>query len=94
MLVIGILGNGFFGAGIRAVQEREQNILRRFKVAPISPLPILGASLTTGLLLFIPAILLTLILARWLYGMPIPDRPAVADRLFSRSARSPFAASA
>ena len=75
VLVIGILGNGFFGAGIRAVQEREQNILRRFKVAPISPLPILGASLTTGLLLFIPAILLTLSLARALYGMPIPDRP-------------------
>src|SRR5205807_584402 len=32
VLVIGILGNGFFGAGIRAVQEREQNILRRYKV--------------------------------------------------------------
>ncbi len=75
VLVIGILGNGFFGAGIRAVQEREQNILRRFKVAPISPLPILGASLTTGLLLFIPAILLTVGLARGIYGMPIPDRP-------------------
>ena len=75
VLVIGILGNGFFGAGIRAVQEREQNILRRFKVAPISPLPILGASLTTGLLLFIPAILLTVGLARGLYGMPVPDRP-------------------
>ena len=75
VLVIGILGNGFFGAGIRAVQEREQNILRRFKVAPISPLPILVASLTTGLLLFIPAIVLTFSLARGIYGMPIPDRP-------------------
>ena len=74
VLVIGILGNGFFGAGLRAVQEREQNILRRFKVTPISPLPILGASLTTGLLLFIPAIVLTLSLARILYGMPVPDR--------------------
>ena len=35
--VIGILGNGLFGAGMRAVQERENNILRRYKVAPISP---------------------------------------------------------
>ena len=75
VLVIGILGNGFFGAGLRAVQEREQNILRRFKVTSISPVPILGASLTTGLLLFIPAIVLTFGLARGLYGMPIPDRP-------------------
>src|SRR5258708_2304527 len=36
---IGILGTGFFGAGMRAVQEREENILRRYKVAPITPLP-------------------------------------------------------
>ncbi len=78
VLVIGVLGNGFFGAGIRAVQEREQNILRRFKVAPISPIPILGASLTTGLLLFIPSILLTFTLARSLYGMAVPARPISA----------------
>jgi imidazolonepropionase-like amidohydrolase/ABC-type multidrug transport system permease subunit len=75
VLVIGILGNGFFGAGLRAVQEREQNILRRFKVTPITPVPILCASLTTGLLLFVPAIALTFTLARTLYGMPFPDRP-------------------
>jgi ABC-2 type transporter len=48
VLVIGILGNGFFGAGIRAVQEREQNILRRYKVTPITPVPILVASLATA----------------------------------------------
>src|SRR5256714_7443965 len=42
--VIGILGNGLFGAGMRAVQEREMNILRRYKVAPISALPLLVAS--------------------------------------------------
>jgi imidazolonepropionase-like amidohydrolase/ABC-type multidrug transport system permease subunit len=75
VLVIGVLGNGFFGAGIRAVQEREQNILRRFKVAPITPLPILAASLTTGLLLFIPSVLLTFALARTLYAMVLPARP-------------------
>ena len=27
--VIGILGNGLFGAGMRAVQDRETNVLRR-----------------------------------------------------------------
>jgi len=27
--VLGILGNGLFGAGIRAAQDREANILRR-----------------------------------------------------------------
>ncbi len=39
VLIIGVLGNGFFGAGMRAVQDRETNVLRRFKVAPISAAP-------------------------------------------------------
>src|SRR5881275_1690657 len=49
VMVIGILGNGLFGAGMRAVQDRETNILRRYKVAPISALPLMVASTVTGL---------------------------------------------
>ena len=52
VLIIGILGNGLFGAGIRAVQEREANILRRYKVTPISPAPLLVASVVTGWILY------------------------------------------
>jgi imidazolonepropionase-like amidohydrolase/ABC-type multidrug transport system permease subunit len=74
VLTIGILGTGFFGAGIRAVQEREANILRRFKVAPISPAPMLVASLLTGLLNFLPSALLIVVLAHFIYGMPVPER--------------------
>jgi imidazolonepropionase-like amidohydrolase/ABC-type multidrug transport system permease subunit len=72
VLIIGILGNGFFGGGMRAVQDREANILRRFKVAPITALPILTASLVTGLLNYFPAALLVMVLAHFLYGMPVP----------------------
>lgn len=74
VLVLGILGNGLFGAGMRAVQEREANILRRFKVAPISPIPILVASMVTGWVLYIPSVLLVLGLAHLFYGMEIPER--------------------
>jgi ABC-2 type transport system permease protein len=74
VLNIGILGSGFFGAGIRAVQEREANILRRFKVAPISAAPILVASLTTGLLNFLPSAVMMVLLAHFLYGMELPQR--------------------
>jgi ABC-2 type transport system permease protein len=74
--VLGIVANGFFGAGMRAVQEREANILRRFKVAPIGPLPLLIASLASGLILFLPAVMAVLLIARLRYGMPIPERPA------------------
>ncbi len=74
VLVLGILGNGLFGAGMRAVQEREANVLRRFKVAPISPLPILVASMVTGWVLYLPSVALVLGLAYFLYGMALPDR--------------------
>jgi imidazolonepropionase-like amidohydrolase/ABC-type multidrug transport system permease subunit len=72
VLVMGILGNGLWGAGMRSVQEREANILRRFKVTPISPLPILVASMLSGWLLFLPMLLLLVGLAHYLYAMPIP----------------------
>jgi imidazolonepropionase-like amidohydrolase/ABC-type multidrug transport system permease subunit len=70
--VIGTLGSGLFGAGMRAVMEREMNILRRYKVTPISPLPLLVASVLTGWILFMPNILLLLALAHFMYGMPWP----------------------
>jgi imidazolonepropionase-like amidohydrolase/ABC-type multidrug transport system permease subunit len=72
VLVIGILGNGLMGAGIRAVQEREANILRRYKVTPISPLPLLVASVVIGWILYMPNVLLIFTLAHFIYGMPWP----------------------
>jgi len=73
VLIIGILGNGFFGAGIRAVQEREANILRRYKVTPTTAAPHLIASLATGWILYMPNVLLIFGLAHFLYGMPWPE---------------------
>jgi imidazolonepropionase-like amidohydrolase/ABC-type multidrug transport system permease subunit len=72
VLIIGILGNGLMGAGIRAVQEREANILRRYKVTPITPAPLLIASVVTGWMLYMPNVLLIFTLAHLLYGMPWP----------------------
>jgi imidazolonepropionase-like amidohydrolase/ABC-type multidrug transport system permease subunit len=74
VLVIGILGNGLMGAGIRAVQEREANILRRYKVTPITPAPLLIASVVTGWVLYMPNVLLIFTLAHFLYGMPWPQK--------------------
>ena len=69
---IGILGSGLFGAGMRAVQEREENILRRYKVTPITPVPLLAASIVTGVILYLPSVAMMLFLAHQLYGMPVP----------------------
>src|SRR5215212_2109621 len=75
VIVIGILGSGFFGAGMRAVQEREENILRRYKVTPITPVPLLVASIVAGVILYLPSVLLMLFLAHQFYGMPMPPNP-------------------
>src|SRR5436190_3198410 len=72
VLVMGILGNGLWGAGMRSVQERETNILRRFKVTPISPLPLLVAAMACGWLLYLPMLFILVGLAHVLYAMPMP----------------------
>lgn len=72
VIVMGIIGNGLFGAGMRAVQEREQDILRRYKVTPITPTPLIAASMVTGILIFLPTAIVILVLAKLVYGMHVP----------------------
>ncbi len=71
-LTFGILGSGLFGAGVRAIQERELNILRRYKVTPITAGPLLVASMVTGWVIFMPSILLLLWLSHFWNHMPWP----------------------
>ena len=73
VLIIGVLGNGFFGAGIRTVTDRETNVLRRFKVAPISAAPIIVASMVSGLVAYLPTLAFFLFLAKVLYHDPLPS---------------------
>ncbi|HEX7516892.1 MAG TPA: amidohydrolase family protein [Chthoniobacterales bacterium] len=72
VVAIGILGNGLFGAGMRAVQDRETDVLRRYKVTPITPVPLLAASMVTGVILYLPGLIVILILANRLFGMAVP----------------------
>jgi hypothetical protein len=75
-VTLGVLGSGFFGAGIRAIQDRELNILRRYKVTPITPAPLLVGSMVTGWLIFLPYIVLLLYMAHALYhlgGATVPS---------------------
>ncbi len=74
ILVMGMLGNGLYGAGMRLVQDREGGVLRRYKVAPITPHPLLLASVVTGWVVFLPLAGLLAAIAHWKYGMPWPPR--------------------
>jgi imidazolonepropionase-like amidohydrolase/ABC-type multidrug transport system permease subunit len=73
VLTMGILGNGLWGAGMRSVQDREANILRRYKVTPIGPLPILAAAMISGWLLYLPVVVIMLAVAHFQYAMPMPQ---------------------
>src|SRR6185295_6294829 len=73
VLAIGIMGNGLFGMGMRAVQDRELGVLRRLRLAPITPAPILVSSLISGVLVYLPSAILTVMLAKWFYHMPTPS---------------------
>jgi imidazolonepropionase-like amidohydrolase/ABC-type multidrug transport system permease subunit len=75
VLGLGVLGSGLFGVGMRAVQDREQNILRRFKVAPIGPGEILVSGLVTVIALQIPNMAFILFLAHRFFGAPWPPQP-------------------
>lgn len=72
VLIIGILGNGFFGAGMRTIQDRETNVLRRFKVAPITPLPMIVSSLVSGLVNYLPILFLIFLFGTVFYHAPLP----------------------
>jgi len=74
VVIIGVLSNGLFGAGVRAVQEREANILRRYKVTPITPAPILISATIVGWILYMPFVAGLFGLAHFMYGMPWPAR--------------------
>ena len=74
VLIIGVLGNGFFGAGMRTVQDREAGVLRRFKVAPISAAPVIVASLVSGLVAYLPTVFLFLFFGKVIYHAPYPPR--------------------
>jgi len=86
VIVIGTLGSGLFGAGMRAVIERETGILRRYKVTPITPFPLLISSIVTGWLLYIPSVGLMIVLAHWIYNTPWPARPVSLFLLVSLGA--------
>ena len=68
----GILGNGLWGAGVRSARAREAGMLRRFRVTPVGPLPILLAWMASGWLLYLPAMALLLGVAHFGYAMPLP----------------------
>jgi ABC-2 type transport system permease protein len=57
----------FWGLSMQLVTWREQGILRRFRLAPISPLNMILSSVLANYVLILPTVIFELLLARFLY---------------------------
>jgi ABC-2 type transport system permease protein len=66
VLSLTVMGT-FWGLSMQLVGWREQGILRRFRLAPISPAMMIAAGLLANYMLILPTVILELVLARFIY---------------------------
>lgn len=57
----------FWGLSAQLVTWREQGILRRFRLAPVTALSMIGSSILANLLMILPTVAIELVLARFIY---------------------------
>jgi ABC-type uncharacterized transport system permease subunit len=68
VLSLTVMGS-FWGLSVQLVTFREQGILRRFRVAPVSAGAMLASSILSNYLLTLPTVILEFALARGIYGL-------------------------
>lgn len=68
VLALTVMGS-FWGLSMQLVIFREQGILRRFRLAPIDAGAMLLSSIVSNYILMLPAIIVEMLLARWLLHM-------------------------
>src|ERR1700680_1308942 len=70
VLALTVMGS-FWGLSVQLVTCREQGILRRFRVAPVSASAMLASSLLSNYFLTLPTIIIEFFLARWVFKIPV-----------------------
>jgi ABC-2 type transport system permease protein len=66
VLSLTVMGT-FWGLSMQLVSWREQGILRRFRLAPLSPATMIASSVIANYALILPTVFLQLFLARYIY---------------------------
>jgi ABC-2 type transport system permease protein len=82
LLTISILGGACFGLPTALVAERERGVWRRYRLFPVSIGSLIASTLVVRLILVALAALLQIVLARAIYGTPLPMHPAQAGLAF------------
>jgi ABC-2 type transport system permease protein len=57
----------FWGLSANLVMYREQGILRRFRLAPVTAADMLASSIAANYILTMPTVIIEILLARWLF---------------------------
>jgi ABC-2 type transport system permease protein len=68
ILTTTVMGS-FWGLSVQLVTFREQGILRRFRLAPMGPGPMLASSIVSNYFLVLPVALFELLVCRWVFHM-------------------------
>jgi uncharacterized membrane protein YidH (DUF202 family) len=71
LISFNVISNALFGLSVQLVTMRERDMLRRYHLAPLRPLEMVGSRLLSNYLLFLPVVVLQYGLAVWLYKMPV-----------------------
>lgn len=74
VLALNVMGS-FWGLSATLVMFREQGILRRFHVAPITSSDLLASSIVANYVLTLPTVFLELLLARIIFHVPSLGNP-------------------
>ncbi len=68
VLALTVMGS-FWGLSVQLVTFREQGILRRFRVTPVSASAMLASSLLSNYFLTLPTVIIEFFLSRWVFHM-------------------------
>lgn len=82
LLTISILGGACFGLPTALVAERERGLWRRYRLLPVPIGNLIGSTVAVRLVLVALAALMQIVLARAIYGTPLPMHPAQAGLAF------------
>lgn len=68
VLALSVMGS-FWGLSMQLISFREHGVLRRFRLSPIGPGPLLASSILSNYVLTAPTLLVEFIAARWIFHM-------------------------
>ncbi len=76
LLTISVLGGACFGMPTAMVAEREHGVWRRYRLLPTATGSLIFSTMIARFIIVLLAAIMQIILAKLMYGMPMPAHPA------------------